>query len=338
MAAEHASLLANDVWLLTDLPKGRKAMKSKWIWKVKYLSTGEIERFKACLVIKGFLQIAGKALYGLKQVPRQWHKKLDAFVCTLGFKRCYKDQYIYVLRDADDAVSAYFAVYVDDITLAGKDVAILARLKTCTEGQFAITDTGELDFLLGIKIQRDRQARTLYMHQNLFIQDLLARFNMAGCHPAPTPQAQGVPTVEAPDTLDVPYQSLVGALQYLIADILTKGLAQTACEKLREIAGITSADDLKSVTNEIAGITSADDLKSVRFVDPDDTSAPATRTRPASYKPLMKRSKRTFKAPKRFETVAAVTGSCAASPNRAVDHGGAGNKRAQNRMGRYHGR
>ncbi|KAF0769677.1 hypothetical protein AaE_002676 [Aphanomyces astaci] len=217
MAAEHASLLANDVWLLTDLPKGRKAMKSKWIWKVKYLSTGEIERFKACLVIKGFLQIAGKALYGLKQVPRQWHKKLDAFVCTLGFKRCYKDQYIYVLRDADDAVSAYFAVYVDDITLAGKDVAILARLKTCTEGQFAITDTGELDFLLGIKIQRDRQARTLYMHQNLFIQDLLARFNMAGCHPAPTPQAQGVPTVEAPDTLDVPYQSLVGALQYLVS-------------------------------------------------------------------------------------------------------------------------
>ncbi|KAF0760271.1 hypothetical protein AaE_003592 [Aphanomyces astaci] len=246
---------------------------------------------------------------------------------------------------------------------------------------------------------------------------------MAGCHPAPTPQAQGVPTVEAPDTLDVPYQSLVGALQYLvsatrpdianathwrlakrvlkylsgtstlgvyydgrihstpiaysdadfvndnntkhirlqfhfledlaadgtltiqyintkysIADILTKGLAQTGFEKLREIAGITSADDLKSVTNEIAGITSADDLKSVRFVDPDDTSAPATRTRPASYKPLMKRSKRTFKAPKRFETVAAVTGSCAASPNRAVDHGGAGNKRAQNRMGRYHGR
>ncbi|KAF0757313.1 hypothetical protein AaE_004305 [Aphanomyces astaci] len=91
-------------------------------------------------------------------------------------------------------------------------------------------------------------------------------------------------------------------------------------------------------SNAIAGITSADDLKSVRFVDPDDTSAPATRTRPASYKPLMKRSKRTFKAPKRFETVAAVTGSCAASPNRAVDHGGAGNKRAQNRMGRYHGR
>ncbi|KAF0708473.1 hypothetical protein AaE_013200 [Aphanomyces astaci] len=72
-----------------------------------------------------------KALYGFKQAQRQWHKKLDVFLCTLGFKRCNKDRRIYVLRDDDNAVSAYLVVYVDDITLAG---------------QFATTDKGELDY------------------------------------------------------------------------------------------------------------------------------------------------------------------------------------------------
>ncbi|KAH9071988.1 hypothetical protein Ae201684P_021125 [Aphanomyces euteiches] len=42
---------------------------------------------------------------------------------------------------------------------------------------------------------------------------------MDDCHTAPTPQVQGVPStdVQADDTRDVPYQSLIGALQYLVS-------------------------------------------------------------------------------------------------------------------------
>ncbi|KAH9113412.1 hypothetical protein AeMF1_012380 [Aphanomyces euteiches] len=42
---------------------------------------------------------------------------------------------------------------------------------------------------------------------------------MADCHPVATPQAQGTATddIHAEDTRNVPYQSLVGALQYLVS-------------------------------------------------------------------------------------------------------------------------
>ncbi|KAH9175695.1 hypothetical protein AeNC1_017631, partial [Aphanomyces euteiches] len=59
MDEEYQALIDNRVWRLSELPTGRKALKSKWIWKVKYLPNGEVERFKARLCIKGFLQIAG---------------------------------------------------------------------------------------------------------------------------------------------------------------------------------------------------------------------------------------------------------------------------------------
>nr|GEU69810.1 ribonuclease H-like domain-containing protein [Tanacetum cinerariifolium] len=45
-----------NTWDLVELPKGRKAIGSKWVWKIKYKSDGEIERYNARLVAKGFNQ------------------------------------------------------------------------------------------------------------------------------------------------------------------------------------------------------------------------------------------------------------------------------------------
>ena len=42
-----------------DLPAGKKAISSKWVYKVKLNSDGSLERFKAGLVIRGFTQKYG---------------------------------------------------------------------------------------------------------------------------------------------------------------------------------------------------------------------------------------------------------------------------------------
>ncbi|GJV96091.1 ribonuclease H-like domain-containing protein [Tanacetum coccineum] len=54
------ALYLNNTWILTDFPKNRKAIGSKWVFKIKYKSDGEIERYnKARLVAKGFGQKEG---------------------------------------------------------------------------------------------------------------------------------------------------------------------------------------------------------------------------------------------------------------------------------------
>ncbi|KAM0071898.1 putative RNA-directed DNA polymerase [Helianthus debilis subsp. tardiflorus] len=59
MNSEMEALYRNNTWILVDLPKGRKPIGCKWVYKVKYKASGEVERYKARLVAKGFNQREG---------------------------------------------------------------------------------------------------------------------------------------------------------------------------------------------------------------------------------------------------------------------------------------
>lgn len=54
MEKELKALDDNKTWEIVDLPKGKKAKGSRWVYKVKLKSNGFLERFKATLVAKGF--------------------------------------------------------------------------------------------------------------------------------------------------------------------------------------------------------------------------------------------------------------------------------------------
>lgn len=59
MKDEMQSIKDNGTWELADLPKDRKAIGCKWLYKVKTNIDGSIQRFKARLVAKGFSQKYG---------------------------------------------------------------------------------------------------------------------------------------------------------------------------------------------------------------------------------------------------------------------------------------
>lgn len=54
MNNEMEALYRNDTFEIFLLPVGRKAIDSKWVFKIKYKSSGEVDRYKARLVAKGF--------------------------------------------------------------------------------------------------------------------------------------------------------------------------------------------------------------------------------------------------------------------------------------------
>ncbi|KAK1440796.1 hypothetical protein QVD17_06628 [Tagetes erecta] len=59
MEKEIRALEENGTWTLEELPEGKRAIDSKWVYKVKFKPNGEIERYKARLVARGFKQMEG---------------------------------------------------------------------------------------------------------------------------------------------------------------------------------------------------------------------------------------------------------------------------------------
>ena len=58
MKDEMDSLMSNQKWRLIELPKGKKALHNKWVYRIKEENDSS-KRYKARLVVKGFQQKDG---------------------------------------------------------------------------------------------------------------------------------------------------------------------------------------------------------------------------------------------------------------------------------------
>ncbi|PRQ60643.1 putative RNA-directed DNA polymerase [Rosa chinensis] len=59
MADELQALNDNNTWSIVQIPKGKKAVGCRWIYKTKFHSDGTVERHKARLMARGFTQTYG---------------------------------------------------------------------------------------------------------------------------------------------------------------------------------------------------------------------------------------------------------------------------------------
>lgn len=59
MQEEIESLYKNHTFELVKLPKGKKTLKNKWVFRLKYENKSLQPRYKTILVVKGFKQKKG---------------------------------------------------------------------------------------------------------------------------------------------------------------------------------------------------------------------------------------------------------------------------------------
>jgi len=126
-----------------------------------------------------------RSLYGLKQSPRAWYRELDAFLKSLGFRRTISDQSIYVRLDTGGLIIV--GVYVDDLTIAAERKDTLAAFKSSMSARYSMKDLGDIHFILGLQVRRNRGTRTLHLSQEQYVRAVLARFGMDACKPAKSP-------------------------------------------------------------------------------------------------------------------------------------------------------
>ena len=120
-----------------------------------------------------------KGLHPLTQSARCWNQTLDNFLVTNGYRRSPAHEYIYVKTvKRDDGFISFviLAVYVNDIIPVSNDVKMTKGEKESLCKEFEMVDLGEIHFILGMSIKRDRA--TLTISQGQYLKDLLKRFGM----------------------------------------------------------------------------------------------------------------------------------------------------------------
>ncbi|KAG8472856.1 hypothetical protein CXB51_034830 [Gossypium anomalum] len=225
MQEEMESLHKNKTCDLVKLPKGKKTVRCKWVFKKKEGTPGvEEPKYKVRLVAKGYSQVPGvdftdvfsqvvkhssirallegftvskkeayvcllkKSLYDLKQSPRQWYKRFDSFMTTHDFKRSSFDSGVYFKKNSDGSF-VYLLLYIDDMLIAAKDKGEIRKVKAQLSEEFKMKDLGPAKKILGMEILRDRKTSKLYLSQKGYIEKVLCRFNMQSAKPVSTPLA-----------------------------------------------------------------------------------------------------------------------------------------------------
>ncbi|GJX40041.1 ribonuclease H-like domain-containing protein [Tanacetum coccineum] len=205
-------------------------------FKIKYQSSGEIDRFKARLVAPSDLDEVvymkppeecfpsgnkvcrlKKSLYGLKQAPRQWNAKLTSTLIENGFSQSKSDYSLYT--KFDNGVFIALLVYVDDIIVTVNNISEIEKFKVFLKSKFMIKDLGKLKYFLGIIVVDTDKG--ICLNQRKYVLDLLSEYGMLACKPVSTPLMSKLvisnEATEKDPLLDniIDYQKLMGKLIYL---------------------------------------------------------------------------------------------------------------------------
>ena len=163
-----------------------------------------------------------QTLYGLKQSSRRWYQKLvKILVKSLGFKLCEVDQAVFI-KQGDKTVTI-IVVHIDDCTIATSSLSLVVELKTQIRKHVEIMDLGELHWLLGIEVTRNREERTITLSQRSYLESITHHFGFDELNPVSSPMEPHIKLTNAqsPSTSakyaamqHIPYREAVGSLMY----------------------------------------------------------------------------------------------------------------------------
>ena len=170
---------------------------------------------------KDFVKKLKKALYGLKQAGRRWYDTFLHKLADLGFRTSATDPGVFYARIGDKLL--ILAAHVDDCAMTGSSGKLITAYKSKLNDKFPLTDLGDISWLLGIKVTRDRAAHTISLSQSSYIDAILSCFSLSDAKAYATPMVPSVfysknDTPLSPSDVarmrKVPYCEAIGSLMY----------------------------------------------------------------------------------------------------------------------------
>ncbi|GJU74164.1 ribonuclease H-like domain-containing protein, partial [Tanacetum coccineum] len=210
MNDEIEALHENNSWDLVELPKNRKATGSKWVYKIKHTSTGEIDRYKDRLVAKGFNQREGID-----------YEETFSLVVKMGTVRC-------LISLAIQKGWCLFQLDVNNAFLYGnldEDVYMLPPPGYFDKNETKVCKLKRVDMVI-LYIQKNSMVLKtekggLCLSQRKYCLELLHNYGLLACKPVLTPLPENIILAHKESEDDkfliniTSYQRLVGKLIYL---------------------------------------------------------------------------------------------------------------------------
>jgi methyl coenzyme M reductase gamma subunit len=161
-----------------------------------------------------------KSLYGLKQAPRNWDRMVHAFITDdMKWKATVSDPSLYFRRSRSGRLMLIYR-FVDDMqgSFHADDAAEFQQHVKLLQHRFRIKQMQTATWMLGMRISRDRKARTIKLDQELYVTKALERYGLQQCRVVSTPEALGA-EYDANVKLDEPterqrYMEITGTLMY----------------------------------------------------------------------------------------------------------------------------
>nr|GEV58914.1 hypothetical protein [Tanacetum cinerariifolium] len=232
MQEELLQFQIQKVWVLVDLPFGKEATRTKWVYRNKKDERGVVVRNKAHLVTQGhrqeegidydevfayvtrieaimiflaFASYMGFIVYQMdvKSAFLAWYDTFSTFLEKSGYRRGAIDKNLFIKKDKKDIMLVQ--VYVDDLIFGSTKKSWCDEFKELMKNRFQMSSIGELTFFLGLQT-------------------------------ASIPIETKKPLVKDEETTDVDvylYRSMIGSLMYLTAcrpDIM---FAVCACSRFQ---------------------------------------------------------------------------------------------------------
>lgn len=116
-----------------------------------------------------------RSLYGLKQAGREWHTLLASTLREWGFVQSKIDVCMFTYSRGDSKI--WVVVWVDDCVIADNDATLREEFVSWLGTRFPVEDKSELNWILHVKVSRDRGRRTISLSQELYVRDLLGRYD-----------------------------------------------------------------------------------------------------------------------------------------------------------------
>ncbi|GKD60698.1 putative ribonuclease H-like domain-containing protein, partial [Tanacetum coccineum] len=202
MQEELLQFKLQEVWTLVDLPYGKRAIGTKWVFRNKKDERGIVIRNKARLVAQAYTQEEGID-YDEVFAPVARIEAIRLCLAYASFK--------------------IFVVYQMDVKSAFLYGMIEEEVYVCQSPGFEdpnfpnrMSSMRELTFFLGLQVQKKKDG--IFISQDKYIDEILKKFRFTEVKTASTPIETQKPLLkdENGEEVDVHmYRSMIGSLMYL---------------------------------------------------------------------------------------------------------------------------